>query len=110
LKSALADTEIVWQKEPEGVTQNSFYLLTGRVKSRKRRDALCGELKNAGVPCTPFYPHTLYENEVYRKQPCRVMPCPIAEQCVNDAFWLPHRVLLAHDDVIANIAQIMRQS
>ncbi|HLH02206.1 MAG TPA: DegT/DnrJ/EryC1/StrS family aminotransferase [Bryobacteraceae bacterium] len=107
LRIATADL-IQWQREPEGTTQNSFYLLTGRLPDRAQREALCQALAAAGVPVTPFYPHTLYQNELYRNAPCRVTPCPVAEQCVEDSFWLPHRVLLSERRVIDEIANVMR--
>lgn len=109
LKTLLEDVEeIAWQQEPEGATQNSFYLLIGRAANRGLRDQLCHALSAAGVPCTPFYPHTLYQNELYRRGGCRVMRCPIAEASIHDAFWLPHRVLLAEVTVIAQIAGVIR--
>ena len=111
LKEALADVdEIRWQREPVEVTQNSFYLLIGRVRNPALRDELCQSLLEAGVPCTPFYPHTLYQNELYRRGECRVMPCPIAEECIKDAFWLPHHVLLAESPVIKQLADVMRSA
>ncbi len=111
LKEELADLdEIRWQREPLAATQNSFYLLIGRAKSATLRDELCQTLLEAGVPCTPFYPHTLYENELYRRGGCRVMPCPIAEECIRDAFWLPHRVLLAESAVMKQVANVMRSA
>ncbi len=109
LKQCLADvTEIKWQKQPAESTQNSFYLLIGRTGRPELRDQICQKLAGAGVPCTPFYPHTLYQNEVYRRGGCRITACPVAEQCVRDAFWLSHRVLLADPGVITQIAELVR--
>ncbi len=111
LKSLLGDLpEIAWQTELPGTTQNSFYLLTARCKNQESRRRICQTLMKAGVPCTPFYPHTLYQNELYQKGGCRVLPCPVAEQCVNDAFWLPHRVLLADTATTAEIAVALRSA
>jgi dTDP-4-amino-4,6-dideoxygalactose transaminase len=111
LKQSLADeTEILWQKEPPHCTQNSFYLLVGRAGSSVLRDRICRNLIQAGVPSTPFYPHTLYQNELYREGGCRVTPCPVAEECVQDSFWLPHRVLLAESTVIEEIAEVIRSA
>jgi len=106
----LADSgEIVWQAEPPQVTQCSFYLLIGRIRGPLgARDAFQRKLAAAGVPCTPFYPHTVYANPVYQHAACRIMPCPVAEQSIRDAFWLPHRVLLAEECTIRQIAEIMR--
>lgn len=109
LKTLLSDLEeIAWQREPAGTTQNSYYLLIGRAANRGLRDQLCQTLSTAGVPCTPFYPHTLYQNELYRRGGCRVMPCPAAEASIHDAFWLPHRVLLAEAPVTEQIAGVIR--
>jgi 3-amino-5-hydroxybenzoate synthase len=105
-------SEIVWQRIPEEVTQNSHYLLPGRlINAEITRDEFQRRLSSAGVPSTPFYPHTLYQNPVYQANGiCRVMSCPIAEQCVEDAFWLPHRVLLADVKTIAAIAGVIRSA
>jgi dTDP-4-amino-4,6-dideoxygalactose transaminase len=110
LKDLLADVpEIRWQTQPAGVTQNSWYLLLGRIQGgATSRDEFQQSLAAAGVPCTPFYPHTMYQNPVYREAVCRVMPCPMAEACLLDAFWLPHRVLLAEEDTIRQIADVIR--
>jgi dTDP-4-amino-4,6-dideoxygalactose transaminase len=109
LKDALVDVrEIAWQKEPAECTQNSFYLLIGRTRRAERRDPICRKLAAAGVPCTPFYPHTLYQNELYLRGGGRVTACPVAEQCVRDAFWLGHRALLAEPAVIAQVTEIIR--
>jgi dTDP-4-amino-4,6-dideoxygalactose transaminase len=112
LKSLLADVEgIVWQKQPDSVTQNSFYLLLGRLqRAAVSRDELQQRLSAVGVPVTAFYPHTLYQNPLYRETDCRVMPCPVAEACVLDAFWLPHRVLLADEETIRAVAGLIRNA
>jgi dTDP-4-amino-4,6-dideoxygalactose transaminase len=112
LQRLLADVEeIAWQQQRAEITQNSFYLLLGRIAAGPpARDAFVHKLKAAGVPCTPFYPHTLYQNPIYRSQECRVMPCPVAEQSVRDAFWLPHRVLLAEEEIIRQVAGLMRSA
>ncbi|HEX4164667.1 MAG TPA: DegT/DnrJ/EryC1/StrS family aminotransferase [Bryobacteraceae bacterium] len=101
-------SDIAWQKEPTGATANSFYLLAGRARNEETRDRICQSLRAAAVPCTPFYPHTLYQNELYRRASCRVLSCPVAEQCLKDAFWLPHRVLLADPASIDQIATLIR--
>lgn len=111
LKEELADLdEIRWQREPVAATQNSFYLLVGRTRNATLRDKLCQSLLEAGVPCTPFYPHALYQNELYRRGGCRVMPCPAAEECIQDAFWLPHQVLLAESAVMKQVANVIRSA
>jgi dTDP-4-amino-4,6-dideoxygalactose transaminase len=113
LKELLSDVdELVWQHIPAEVTRNSQYLLIGRIRpdAKVTRDGFCERLKAAGVPCTPFYPHTLYRNPVFQKIACRVMPCPVAEARVNDAFWLPHRVFLADQETISQVAKTMRNA
>ena len=87
------------------------YLLLGRIDAArfgKTRDQLHQAMTGAGIPFTPFYPHTLYQNPVYRNRNCRVEPCPVAEACILDAFWLPHRVLLGTEDDAREIAAILR--
>jgi dTDP-4-amino-4,6-dideoxygalactose transaminase len=111
LKNLLEDVrEITWQEQPSTVTQNPYYLLTGRIRSIVSRDEFCRILSDAGAPCTPFYPHTLYENPAYRESPCRVMPCPVAEARIHDSFWLPHRVLLADEETIREVAEMIRRA
>ena len=112
LKNLLEDVEeIAWQNQAPEITQNSFYLLIGHVRGASgARDAFHRRITAAGVPCTPFYPHTLYANPLYQHTPCRVMPCPVAEQSLADAFWLPHRVLLADQSTIRQVAAVIRSS
>ena len=113
LKTELEDCEeIVWQQVPSAVTQNPCYLLLGRVRGgRAFRDRLAELLMSADVPCTPFYPHTLYRNPLYRNCcGCRVMPSPQAEGRVKDAFWLPHRVFLAEEETVKDVARVIRES
>jgi dTDP-4-amino-4,6-dideoxygalactose transaminase len=112
LKHLLADIEeIAWQAQAREITQNSFYLLVGRIRGPSgTRDDFHRKMTAAGVPCTPFYPHTLYANPVYRHAACRIMPCPVAEQSIGDAFWLPHRVLLADESTIREVAGLIRSA
>jgi dTDP-4-amino-4,6-dideoxygalactose transaminase len=110
LKSLLSDVgEIRWQEQPGEVTQNPHYLLIGRIAAGGApRDRFCERLAAAGVPCTPFYPHAIYQNALYREADCRILPCPVAEARVRDSFWLPHRVLLAEEDTIRQVAEAIR--
>lgn len=102
---------ITFQKIPAQVNIHSEYLLCGRIDAPKfgaTRDEFHRKMSAAGIPCTPFYPHTLYQNPMYRTVPCRVEPCPNAEACVADAFWFPHRVLLADDETTEEIIVAIR--
>ncbi len=111
MRQSLNDSRAIsWQREPAQATQNSYYLMIGRTKSTATRDAICRSLGAAGVPCTPFYPHALYQNEVFRRGGCRVMPCPVAESCIQDSFWLPHRVLLAEKTIVADVTDVIRSA
>ncbi|MDQ2900627.1 MAG: DegT/DnrJ/EryC1/StrS family aminotransferase [Acidobacteriota bacterium] len=86
------------------------YLLLGRIDAAKfgrTREELHRAMAAAGAPFTPFYPHTLYRNPLYRSGGCRVEPCPVAEACIADAFWLPHRVLLGKEEDIRTIGGIL---
>ncbi len=85
-----------------------IHLLMRRTRPVELRDENCRKLAAEGVPCTPFYPHTLYQNELYRQGGWRATACPVAEECVRDTFWLPHRVLLAEAVVVNRIAGIIR--
>lgn len=110
LKTALAGAgDIVWQSQPDAVTQNSWYLMVGRLHACNiDREAFIQTLVQAGVPCTPFYPHTLYQNPLYRDEPCRVTECPVAERSLRECFWFPHRVLLADEETIVRLARVVR--
>lgn len=99
--------EIVWQKEPTAQTQNPQYLLTGRLVGVDHR-AFCEELSARQIPCTPFYPHTLYQNPVFQTTKCRVMKCPVAEERIHDGFWLSHKLLLAEEETIRECADVIR--
>lgn len=102
---------IVWQKEPPETTRNSHYLLLGRLRNASvTRDEFCRLIAAAGVPCTPFYPHTLYRNPLYAAGGCRVMPCPNSEASIQDAFWLPHRVLLADESSIGEVVAVIQEA
>jgi len=112
LKRLLADVEeIEWQAEPQEMTRSSWYLLCGRIRGeRASRDEFHRAVTEAGLPCTPFYPHTLYQNPMYREAPCVVHACPNAEAYVGDAFWFPHRLLLADEETIREAASVMREA
>jgi dTDP-4-amino-4,6-dideoxygalactose transaminase len=105
-------SELMWQKQPGEMTQNSFYLLSARLEEAGiNRDDFCKALNAARVPCAPFYPFPLYRNPLYEQMSaCRVLPCPNAEAYVKDAFWLPHRVLLAEKTALVEAAQICRRA
>ncbi len=99
--------ELVWQEVPTAAQVHTNYLLLARVTNG--RDKLHRFLMTEGVPCTPFYPHTLYRNPLYQLGGCRVQSCPVAEECIQDAFWFPHRVLLGSDDNARELAQLLGQ-
>jgi dTDP-4-amino-4,6-dideoxygalactose transaminase len=110
LHSLAGRKEIVWQSQPTGQTHHPYYLLIGRLNDGNiSRDEFCRLLASNGVPCTPFYPHTLYQNPLYEsgRSECRVMPCPRAEARVLDGFWLPHRLLLAGQETIVKVAEVV---
>ncbi len=101
-----------FQEWPAAVNAHSYYLLLGRIDAARfglTRDEFHRALTERGVPCTPFYPHPLYGNPVYRDGGCRVEPCPVAEECIRDAFWLPHRVLMGDEETTTGIAQVIRR-
>ncbi len=103
---------IHWQEVPAAVNRNPWYLLLGRIDAAEfgeTRDEFCARLQASGIPVTPFYPHTLYQNPMYvGGLPHRVLPCPNAEACVRDAFWLPFRLLMGDGEMTARIADVVR--
>lgn len=112
LRAELADVEgLTFQQAPPQVNRHPHYLLPGRIDAGRfgaSRDDFHRAMTAAGVPCTPFYPHTLYQNPLYRDGGCRVEPCPVAEACVRDAFWFPHRLLMADDGTLREVAALIR--
>lgn len=99
-----------WQEVPAPVNANSWYLMLGRIDAARfgmTRDEFQRAMVAEGVPCTPFYPHTLYGNPMYRDGGCRVEPCPVAEETIRDAFWFPHRVLLADEETVGDVADLI---
>ncbi|MCZ2154898.1 MAG: DegT/DnrJ/EryC1/StrS family aminotransferase [Bryobacterales bacterium] len=114
LLEELRDLEgIHWQEVPDEVNRHSWYLVLGRVDEAVlgiSRNEFCAALEGAGIPSTPFYPHTLYQNPLYQELPNRVMPCPVAEASIHDAFWLPHRVLLGDDQLTRELAAGIRDA
>jgi dTDP-4-amino-4,6-dideoxygalactose transaminase len=104
-----AAKQIRWQQIPRQVNRNSWYLVLGRIG--KDRDEFSRRLAAEGIPCTPFYPHTLYGNPLYASgaAQCRVMPCPNAEACIKDAFWIGFRALMADEATARAVArQVLR--
>jgi dTDP-4-amino-4,6-dideoxygalactose transaminase len=101
---------LTWQRVPEEAQVHTNYLMLGRIDAAKfgaTRNEFHRHLTAAGIPCTPFYPHPLYGNPLYRAGGCRVEPCPVAEACVLDAFWFPHRLLLGSDDDARELAGLL---
>jgi dTDP-4-amino-4,6-dideoxygalactose transaminase len=102
---------LTFQEVPQAAQVHTNYLLLGRIdpaKFGRTRDEFHRAITARGIPCTPFYPHTLYNNPLYQTAACRVEPCPNAEACIEDAFWFPHRVLLGSDEDARELAGIIR--
>ena len=97
IREALADVPgLHLQRVPEAARTHTNYLLLGWVDGD--RGTFHRHLTAAGYPCTPFYPHTLYNNPLYaERHNCRVMPCPNAEERITDSFWIPHRALMGDE-------------
>lgn len=114
LKSELAGMEgLRFQQPPPQVNRHSYYLLLGRIDQARAgvsRDEFHRALTGKGVPCTPFYPHPLYGNPAYAHGGCRVEPCPVAEECIRDAFWLPCRALMGDEETTREIARAMQSA
>jgi dTDP-4-amino-4,6-dideoxygalactose transaminase len=110
VRETLADVPgLHFQRVPDAARVHTNYLLLGWVD--RDRTSFHKRLTGAGFPCTPFYPHTLYENPLYRDRTnCRVMPCPNAEARIKDAFWIPHRALLGSETDAENLANAIRNA
>ena len=104
---------LTWQYVPQEAQVHTNYLMLGRIDAsqfRTTRDQFHRQMTAAGIPCTPFYPHPLYGNPLYRDANCRIEPCPTAEACVQDAFWFPHRLLLGSDADAYELANLVREA
>lgn len=112
LRNELAGFDgLTFQQAPAQVSANSYYLLLGRIDAARfgmTRDEFHRRVTEAGIPCTPFYPHPLYGNPLYRQGGCRVEPCPVSEACIEDAFWFPHRVLMGDEETTLEIAAVIK--
>ena len=112
LRAELADVPgLRFQEVPPQANAHSWYLLLGRIEADKfgaTRDEFHQALTARGIPCTPFYPHPLYANPLYRAGGCRVEPCPVSEACIDDAFWLPQRVLMGDEETTREIGAAIR--
>ena len=110
IRQTLQDVDkLHFQRVPREANTQTNYLLLGWIEGD--RDKFHRNLTAAGLPCTPFYPHTPYNNPLYRDRANRVvMPCPNAEARIKDAFWIPHRALLGDDDDAQNLAAAIRKA
>ena len=108
IRTELADVkDLHFQRVPKAAAVHTNYLLLGWVDGD--RSTFHRNLTAAGYPCTPFYPHTLYNNPLYRERHnCRVMPCPNSEARITDAFWIPHRALLGDEQETSALASAIR--
>jgi dTDP-4-amino-4,6-dideoxygalactose transaminase len=108
IRQELADVPgLHFQKVPAAAAVHTNYLLLGWVDGD--RGAFHRHVTAAGYPCTPFYPHTLYDNPLYAgRKNCRVMECPHSEARITDAFWVPHRALLGDEIETEGLASAIR--
>ncbi len=108
IREQLADVPgLHFQHVPVAAAVHTNYLLLGWVEGD--RGTFHKRLTSEGWPCTPFYPHTLYQNPLYQNQVnCRVMPCPNAEARIGNAFWIPHRALMADSETTLKLAAGLR--
>jgi dTDP-4-amino-4,6-dideoxygalactose transaminase len=102
---------IRWQTIPEAVNRNAWYLVLGRVEGRDR-NGFCKRVQAEGIPCTPFYPHTLYQNPMYAggDSPSRVLACPNAEAYIGDAFWIGFRALMGDAETTRAVARAVAKA
>jgi dTDP-4-amino-4,6-dideoxygalactose transaminase len=101
---------LTWQHVLPQARIHTNYLMLGRIDAGLfgvTRDEFHRQITASGIPCTPFYPHPLYGNPLYKTGGCRIEPCPNAEACVQDAFWFPHRVLLGSEADAAELASLV---
>ena len=111
LRDVVRAPGVSFQARPEGANAHSYYLLIGRIDEKTfgvNRDEFVRAMEAEGIPCRPFYPHTLYQNPLYKgpdAPPHRVEACPEAEQAVKDSFWISHRVLSGDNEDILDISR-----
>ena len=96
------------QQAPPGATVQTRYIIPGRITESEfgvSRDGFVAALQAEGVPVRPFYPHALYVNPLFDRQPHRVLPCPVAESATREAFWLPMNIFMGTGDDAADAAK-----
>jgi dTDP-4-amino-4,6-dideoxygalactose transaminase len=108
IRQELSDVKgLHFQRVPASAAVHTNYLMLGWLDGD--RGTFHRNLTAAGYPCTPFYPHTLYNNPLYQeRRNCGVMPCPNAEERITDAFWIPHRALLGDEMETQALASAIR--
>ena len=111
LRDLVRTPGVSFQTQPEEATTHSLYLLVGRIDEKNfgiDRDGFVRAMEAEGIPCRPFYPHTLYQNPLYvgpQAPPHRIEPCPEAELAVKDSFWISHRVLSGNNEDTLDISR-----
>lgn len=96
------------QQAPPGATVQTRYIVPGRVAENEfgvDRDGFVAAVQAEGVPVRAFYPHALYANPLFDRQPHRVLPCPVAEAATHDTFWLPMNIFMGTADDAADAAK-----
>ena len=96
------------QQAPPGAAVQTRYIVPGRVSESEfgvDRDGFVAAVQAEGVPVRSFYPHALYANPLFDRQPHRVLPCPVAEAATHDAFWLPMNIFMGSADDAADAAR-----
>ena len=96
------------QRAPSGATVQTRYIVPGRVSESEfgvDRDGFVAAVQAEGVPVRSFYPHALYANPLFDRQPHRVLPCPVAEAATHDAFWLPMNIFMGTANDAADAAR-----
>ncbi|MXY67079.1 MAG: DegT/DnrJ/EryC1/StrS family aminotransferase [Acidobacteriia bacterium] len=99
---------IDFQQAPPGATVQTRYIVPGRISESEfgtDRDHFVAAVQAEGVPVRPFYPHALYANPLFDRQPHRVLPCPVAEAATRNAFWLPMNIFMGTRDDAADAAR-----
>jgi dTDP-4-amino-4,6-dideoxygalactose transaminase len=115
---------------PDWVSEHSFHVYIFRLDTEAfgvGREEFLTALQGEGIPCSGGYSQPLYRNPMFLENnfhgngialtpPGKLIDysrdqerCPCAEQACKDAVWIEHRVLLASEDEVEDVARAIQK-
>lgn len=112
------------------VTRRAYHLYVFKYRADAfngiSKDLFCEALTKEGIPAFPGYMATVYQNPVFQEKRFPItseaakkvdytqVKCPVAEQAVEEAVFVPHSVLLGTkedmDDIVEAVHKVQKQS